>query len=405
MVDDRHSPRPDDLKLLHQLLALPTSPFHEQNIAQFAWKMAGRLGWHVRADSFGNLRFRPTRTTRPKLVLTAHMDHPGFWALAMADAKRLTAHWMGGVPAEAMGGQPVRFWTGGRKLPAEAPGGWAKMGPEMRLGGTVVDGEVAEILETNQRGTPTLVSIEVSKPVQPGSIGMWRLGQPVVHGGRIFARAIDDVASVAALLSTMRRLNRKKRKPAVEILLTRAEEGGFFGAIDYCRSVKRPELAPVHVGLEMSSAWGDVGVGSGVVIRVGDRRLTFDPRVSDWEVATAKAIAETDEGFRYQRQLMTGGTCESTVYQTYFGRAGAICLPLGSYHNVDREQMTIAPESIDLSDYRDLIELCVALSLNPLSQRNDPLADFRSWCEGHGDRHANLTHDPLGIVEPEDDEG
>ncbi|MEQ9461384.1 MAG: M20/M25/M40 family metallo-hydrolase [Phycisphaeraceae bacterium] len=402
MFTERQQPRANDLKLLHQLLALPTSPFHEQNVAAFAWTMAARLGWHVRVDRFGNLRLKPTARTRPKLVLTAHLDHPGFWALAMEDDQTLMAHWMGGVPAEVMPGQAVRFWTGGRKLPEGAPGPWCRLGSEARLGGAVVDGRVKEIVELGERGTPTLVRITVKKAVTPGSIGMWRLGDPVVHDGRVFARAVDDVAAVAALLATARRLNRLSNKPDVEILLTRAEEGGFFGAIDYCRGIRNPERAPVHVGLEMSSARSEVPVGSGVVIRVGDRRMTYDPGVADWENATAQALAAGDAGFRFQRQLMTGGSCESTVYQTYLGRAGALCLPLGNYHNVDRERKTIAPEFIDLADFRDLVELCVALAKQPFSDKVERGDSFRAWCEVHADRHANLTHDPVGIVEPLD---
>ena len=59
---------------------------------------------------------------------------------------------------------------------------------------------------------------------------------------------------------------------------------------------------------------------------------------------------------------MPGGTCEATVYDVYGFTAGSICVALGNYHNMDRERKRIAPEHIDLADWRNMVKLFVAIA-------------------------------------------
>ncbi|MEQ9454093.1 MAG: hypothetical protein RLN76_05805 [Phycisphaeraceae bacterium] len=388
--DGKH-PEPFELALLQEVLAQPTSPFHEQNVAALAFDTARDIGWDARADHVGNILITPTPQTQPKLILTAHMDHPGFWALRNLRPGRLLAQWMGRVPAEAMIDQPVRFWTSGQPI-TRLPGLWSNPDSTARLGGRPVDGHLRSILDTNDLNNPSLVEIDIDAKVDPGSIGMWRLDEPQFVEGHVCARAIDDLAAVATLLIVAKRLSSTRNAPEIGFLLTRAEEGGFFGAIDHCRNFTNPKHAPLHVGLEMSMARGDVAVGTGVVLRVGDRRTTFSPRVTDWETRVAATLAGNDPNFLHQRQLMPGGSCESTVFEAFFGRAGALCLPLGNYHNVT-PQGDIAPEYIDLADLRDLIELCVALAHSPFDDQSE-LPAFAAWWSDYADRHHHLYTSP-----------
>ena len=59
---------------------------------------------------------------------------------------------------------------------------------------------------------------------------------------------------------------------------------------------------------------------------------------------------------------MPGGVCEATVYDAYGFTAGSICVALGNYHNMDRETGKIAPEYIDLSDWRNMVRLFVEVA-------------------------------------------
>jgi hypothetical protein len=51
---------------------------------------------------------------------------------------------------------------------------------------------------------------------------------------------------------------------------------------------------------------------------------------------TAWEIEDRDRKFQCQKTLMTGGTCEASIYQLYGYKTGAICYPLGNYHNMGR---------------------------------------------------------------------
>ncbi|WP_428387631.1 M20/M25/M40 family metallo-hydrolase [Mucisphaera sp.] len=346
------------------------------------------------ADAFGNLLLKPTARIRPRLIFTAHMDHPAFWALRTIGPNRLLAQWMGRIPTKAMPGQAVRFWTAGRKLKeSQLPTPWLDSDPPLRLSGKPVDGRVRRVLDSNELGDPGLVEIDIKQPVQPGSIGMWKLSDPAIRRNQIHARAIDDVAAVAALLSTMRNLSKAGLSPPIAILLTRAEEGGFFGAIDHVKQIRNASQAPTYITLEMSMARPEVLVGSGVVIRLGDRQTTYDPPTANWLSKTASELADTDPRFTYQRQLMPGGTCESTVFQAALGRAGALCLPLGNYHNLTPSG-SIGHEYISLADYRDLITLCTHLATQPRGSKDTSLETFHKRWRSFADRHQHLYHHP-----------
>jgi len=73
-------------------------------------------------------------------------------------------------------------------------------------------------------------------------------------------------------------------------------------------------------------------------------------------------LAKRDKSFKYQRALMPGGTCEATVYDVYGFTAASICVPLGNYHNMDREKKRIGPEYIDLNDWRNMVKLFVQVA-------------------------------------------
>ena len=66
------------------------------------------------------------------------------------------------------------------------------------------------------------------------------------------------------------------------------------------------------------------------------------------------AAAETAVNVAASVTLMDGGSCESTAYNHYGVRAGAMCLALGNYHNCGPAQ-TIAPEYVDWNDFEGLV--------------------------------------------------
>ena len=102
--------------------------------------------------------------------------------------------------------------------------------------------------------------------------------------------------------------------------------------------------------------------GNGCVIRIGDRTSVFNSSISYFITEVAEKLAKKDKTFKHQRALMPGGTCEATVYDIYGFAAGSICVPLGNYHNMNREKKKIAPEYIDVKDWENMVKLFVAVA-------------------------------------------
>ena len=185
-----------------------------------------------------------------------------------------------------------------------------------------------------------------------GDFGMWDLPAFRSDGDRLYSRACDDLIGCATIIATLRTLS--KRASSVAGVFTRAEEVGFIGAIHLARSKLLPSDATI-ISLETSKEIPPAKMGSGPIIRVGDRTSIFDPQTTDLFVEVAKK-----EKIEVQRCLMPGGTCEATAFQLYGYRSAALCIALGNYHNCTPDGR-IDSEFIDLGDLEGLIALCVAI--------------------------------------------
>ncbi len=389
--------------VLLDLLALPTAPLNEGYVVEYVRRWAAKQpSIALSQDAVGNIVLRlgavgewesgignreaglgtreetlksgkrqsasdnrqseiPNRSAGP-LVLCAHMDHPGFEARRMVSKGRVLADWLGWVHPDYFKGTKVRFFSDGR---------WVR--------GVIRNVQVAMI---RGRRRPKTVEVEVKSDVRPGSLGMWDLPEPVIRGGKVFARGCDDVAGVAAILEALDSLSRSmhpetlkshrrdtaasgrraSRRPInVMALLTRAEEIGFAGAIAACRERTIPPNARV-VAVETSSEIPGVRMGDGPILRVGDAMAIFSPGLTGFCGMVAADLAKKDTGFKFQRKLMDGGTCESTVYHAEGYDATGLCIALGNYHNMDTARKRIASEYIHLADWEGLVRWFVALA-------------------------------------------
>jgi endoglucanase len=268
------------------------------------------------------------------------MDHPGFIARAMKDARTLEADFRGGVRAEFFNGSKVRFFNGSREI-----------------AGTVLDHVVGE-----ERPYPVSATIRVKEPVAPGTPGMWDQGVGRIKGKRFLSRVCDDLAGAAAALAMIDELSRKPPAAPVAVLLTRAEEEGFIGAI---AASLRPMLLRKSdriIAIECSAEQPYAPQGKGVIIRVGDRTSIFNSGLTYFITQQAEQLAKASKTFAHQRALMPGGTCEATVYDACNFTAAAVCVPLANYHNMDRAKNKIAPEYVDLRDWDSMVKLFVRIA-------------------------------------------
>jgi putative aminopeptidase FrvX len=146
------------------------------------------------------------------------------------------------------------------------------------------------------------------------------------------------------------------------VLLTRGEEEGFIGAIAAATKPRLLRKTDRIIAIECSSQQPFAPQGKGAIVRVGDKTSVFHSGLTYHITRLAERLAKRDKGFKFQRALMPGGTCEATVYDVYGFTAASICVALGNYHNMDREKKRIAPEYIDLSDWRNMVRLFVEIA-------------------------------------------
>ena len=296
----------------------------------------------LRRDAYGNLliELRGKNRGGPRWVFTAHMDHPGFIAEKMITRRTLRAAFRGGVRVEYFKGSRVRFFDDGRE----------------------VAGVVSDFKVGKDRGYPDQATIRVDQPVSRGAPGMWDQGEGRTKAGRFYSRVCDDLAGAAAALAMLDELATRPPRATVAVLLTRAEEEGFIGAIAASLVPKLLRKTDRIIAIECSAMQPYAPQGGGAMIRVGDKTSVFNSSLTYFITIQAAQLAQEDRLFKYQRTLMPGGTCEATVYDVYGFTAASICVPLGNYHNMDTAKKRIGPEYIDLNDWTSMVKLFVYLA-------------------------------------------
>ena len=336
--------------LLTQLCSVPTAPFAEHRVVAFVEAFVAKRPKLVLArDAFGNLLIELKGTgdaALPRWVFTAHMDHPGFTARRMLEPGLLEADFRGYVLADFFPGQSVRFFAGD---------------------GTETVGNVVDVTIGRERKVPETARLRVKKPVAAGTIGMWDQGAGREKAGKFYSRVCDDLAGAAASLAMLDQLHRNPPASTVAVLLTRAEEEGFIGAIAASLKPKLLRKTDKVIAIECSAMQPYAPQGKGAIIRVGDRTSVFNSDLTYFITQQAEALKKAgekrnDASFQFQRALMPGGTCEATVYDAYGFRAASICVPLGNYHNMDQAKRRIGPEFIDLGDWVSMAKLFVRVA-------------------------------------------
>lgn len=358
-------------KTLLALTGLPTATAREDRVIAWVERWAKRRkNVELSRDRYGNLMLKRAGVASKRPILfTAHLDHPAFVVTA-AEGKAVTAEFRGGVQDQYFVGTKVRLYRGESSLKPSPPG------------------TVRELRPAAQGGFKTaVIMFRQSVDAQPGDLLTWDVGPAQIKNKRLHAPACDDLAGAAAMFAAFGELLKiRSDPPDVRLLCTRAEEIGFVGAIAACKSGIIPPEARL-IALENSKSFADSPLGGGPIVRVGDRTSTFDPALTFAVGQVAQSVAADDPDFKWQRKLMTGGTCEASAYQALGYTATCVCLPLDHYHNMNEARGTIDREAIHLDDYHGLVRLLIALGKSlddastavPLTTRLDQLyRDHRS---------------------------
>lgn len=338
---------------LLDLTDIPTAAGREARVVAWItdW-VARRRNLLLTRDRAGNLFITQRRreqagAARAPLFITAHLDHPAFVVLT----------------------------TSGRDV-------------ELEFRGSVHDPYFADAaLEIHgQRGTSTARIVSLDPKATPfkrakarldegqsvpaaGDIGRFRFTEqplPRIEDGLLRTYACDDLSAVAAALSAMDLLRGRTGMAHVGLLFTRAEEVGFVGALAACRARSIPRRARL-ICLENSRSFPESPIGGGPIVRVGDRMSVFEPSLTNDIALMMTEHEKRRSGFKWQRKLMPGGTCEATAFSTYGYRSTCLCLPLGNYHNMvdidgvlaGRRPAQLGPEFISIADFHGLIDMLV----------------------------------------------
>ncbi|MDX2132192.1 MAG: M20/M25/M40 family metallo-hydrolase [Planctomycetota bacterium] len=347
---------------LHDLTPIPTAAGREFRVIAWIEEWAAtRPEVRLERDGAGNLTLRlahaPT-DAGPPLYFTAHMDHPGFVVERIVAPGVVQMSFRGGVMDAYFRGARVEVYdTADRRHagvvsgPADAPGPFKQW----------------------------LCEVEGRWDLKVGDVGIWALPAPEERDGLFHALACDDLAALAGALGAFDVLRREGPVRDVRLLLTRAEEIGFVGAIAACRLGTIPAGSTV-IALENSRSFAESPIGGGPIVRVGDRLSIFTPRLTDAVARRAEEIAQgtltrsnvvssADRTWRWQRKLMAGGACEASVFCDAGFDATCVCLPLGNYHNMgdlaaveartnDRPP-TIEREFIATADFEGMVDLLI----------------------------------------------
>lgn len=333
------------MQILTDLCGLPTAPFAEQRVIRYIEEFAQhRPQFTLERDRYGNLMLLTNANAGgPRWIFAAHMDHPGFVARTMRGRKTLLADFFGAVYTPFVKDASVLFHDGPRVIKARVK-------------------RIVQARPTNAE-MPRVVELAVESPVASGCPGLFDVGLPTVKGTRFSSRVCDDLAGAASALAMLDALPAKLKHP-VGVLLTRAEEQGFVGALAAMKAGKLLRRDDRIICIECSAEQPYAPQRQGVVIRLGDKTSIFNSALSHHLVEQAQRLQKHEPSFKYQRALMPGGTCEATVYDAWGYITAAVCVPLGNYHNMDRKRGKVAAEHVDLDDWHSMVALLTAVARN-----------------------------------------
>ncbi len=333
------------LEILEELGRKPAAPFHEGGPAKYLAQFARDLGVVVQVDSFGNViahYVNGAGDDRPPTAYMAHMDHPGYEIAEVRDGQ-IVVRALGGVPAASLR----------KRVPVQVllPDG-------SRAKGELVPPETPLSEDASERLTLLEVSDDVS--VEPCLPIVFDLPDFELDGDYIKMRALDDLAGCAATAAALERLVHDGVEADLYAVFTRAEEGGLFGARLLAEARTLP-MDTLVVSIESSPVIQGVAQGDGPVIRTGDAMYTFDAEAEQILAVAVDTIRERDPEFRFQRRLMSGGSCEGTAFAVFGYRATGLAFPLVNHHNattsIPDPDGDVGAETIALTDFLGGVEL------------------------------------------------
>lgn len=345
---------------LIELTNLPTAAGREDRVIGWVKAWAKRTkGIALLEDRFGNLLLTQARASKKKpIYITAHLDHPAFVVRKQIDETHLELEFRGGVNDSYFVGTKIEVFDDN----------------EQPFEGIIVS------LQSKTKPFKR-VKVKLKKSIAglfvEGDLARWKLKPSYIKDDLLHAPACDDLAGVAAALGALDNLKSERGMGHVGVLLTRAEEIGFVGAIAAANNKSVPKSSRL-LCLETSRSFPESPIGGGPILRVGDKTSVFGPELTNAITEIMNDYQKKRPSFKWQRKLMPGGTCESTAFCQYGYLSTCLCLPLGNYHNMrdidgvlqKKKPAKIESECISVRDYHGLIKMLVVSCVGLDKPRN-----------------------------------
>lgn len=373
--------RAEHERWLVELTSTPTAAGHEARVIAWveAW-LRSRPGVVAQRDPHGNIELRlqalapACAPSDAPVYFTAHMDHPAFSVERVIGPATVELAFRGGVMDD--------YFIGARVRAFPAAGGPVEGFIEAR--GDLTKPFKSWVVELDAASDALRVGDTAVWALPPAEVLPTDSFGRTVEGGCLHTAACDDLAALAGALAALDELRLRaeagERVADVRVLLTRAEEIGFVGAIGASRDGFMPKRSRI-IALENSRSFvHDSPIGAGPIVRVGDRINVFSPNLTASVAKVAELIAgrgahtvavekTAKDGWKWQRKLMAGGACEASVFCAYGYESTCVCLPLGNYHNMadldavqagsNTSPPRIARECIALRDFHGMVDLLI----------------------------------------------
>ncbi|MHB1455733.1 MAG: M20/M25/M40 family metallo-hydrolase [Armatimonadota bacterium] len=326
----------------------PTAPYSESRVARYIKSRLTSMDVAIHQDRFGNIIAcyeGPGAPSSGGIGFAAHMDHP---AIDILDQE----HGM------LLGSIRKEFFA--KKVPILV---YPTKAPDAGSPDPAIKGYIKSCKVSDNRKLMFNIKLEQDLAGTP-SFGVWDMPAVEFRDNRAYMRAVDDVGGCALALLAMEEIASQKLPCRCFGIFSRSEETGFIGVTALVKETTIPKDV-VIVSIETSKTLPDAVIGGGPVIRAGDTIMTFDGHAESLLLDARESFEDEDSEVKVQRQLMTGGGCEGTVYMLAGYPTTGLALPLGNYHNMG-DGDTLAPEYIDLDDFSTGVRLLVrAASCNP----------------------------------------
>ena len=370
------------IELLSHLDECAATSFHEQQVVRYVVDFLEKIGLEFQLDKYGNVIVHyMTDSERQPVGYVAHMDHPGFEISGFDDQGIVSARALGGVPTASFeGGIAVKIIMGNNE-------------------------EVIGNLSAKHNGAldrQVLIELPDHIDMIEPAYAVFDLPPFALSDDFIHMRALDDLAGCASILAVLEALVSNNIKANFYGIFSRAEEVGLVGA----RLIARQKLLPVNttiVSIESSRTLPGAEQGGGPVIRTGDASYTFDGGAERLLLRAGTFLREKDPSFQYQRQLMSGGTCEATAFALQGYHVTGLAYPLGNYHNLGNptesfpsgsvelenihsddfyKGICLLTEAVILSDGEDDTPVAKRLASVPIDQEQQLIDSSRVWSSG-----------------------